>query len=159
MSVRYRKVQNKIKNSTNFNLWYGRAVVLGNVSTRNLAEEISHSTTVTYADIMAVLIELSEAIKRHLLNSQSVKVDGLGTFRVGLRTTATEKKEDFNISKIKAYSVVFLPEATTTAVSTDANGKTKKVYTKTLLQGISVEEMATTKADSTSTSTGTGSGN
>lgn len=151
MSVRYHKVQNKIKDSANYNQWYGRAVVLGKISTKELAEEISHSTTVTYADIMAVLIELSEGVKRHILNSQSVKLDGLGTFRVGLQTVGTDKKEDFDASKVRNARVVFLPETSVKVVSTGVKGKTRRVYSKKLLEGISVQELSESKADSAST--------
>ena len=51
MSIRFRVMQNKMKGTNNFGKWYGRATVLDEVSTRNLADEISHSTTVTYADV------------------------------------------------------------------------------------------------------------
>ena len=53
MSVRYKKVMGKGVGSPVANKWYGRAVSMGRVKTADLAEEISHSTTVTRADIMA----------------------------------------------------------------------------------------------------------
>ena len=42
MSVRYRKVQEKREGNKNYGKWYGRAVVLNNVTTKELAEEIAH---------------------------------------------------------------------------------------------------------------------
>ena len=88
MSVRYRKVQEKREGNKNYGKWYGRAVHLNNVSTKELAEEIAHSTTATYADTLAVLNELSVALRRHLLNSDRVEIEGLGAFKVGIRTVA-----------------------------------------------------------------------
>lgn len=143
MSVRFKKVQNKMKNSKTFNYWYGRAVTLGSVSTKDLAEELSHATTVTRADIMAVLIELSVAIQRHLLNSQSVHLDGLGSFRVGIKSTPTEKKEDFKASKIKSFHIIYTPERSAIAAGTNEDGSNRKVYVKDLLSGVTAEEMPT----------------
>ncbi len=47
MSIRFKKQQIKMKNSKSFGKWYGRAVSMGHITMKNLAEEISHSTTVT----------------------------------------------------------------------------------------------------------------
>lgn len=85
MSVRYKKVMGKGVGSPVANKWYGRAVSMGRVKTADLAEEISHSTTVTRADIMAVLIELTQVMKKHLQNSMTVELDGLGDFVWALR--------------------------------------------------------------------------
>ena len=81
MSVRYRKVQDKRQGNKNYGKWYGRAIVLNNVTTKELAEEIAHSTTATYADTLAVLNELSVALRRHLLNSDRVEIEGIGAFK------------------------------------------------------------------------------
>ena len=58
MSIRYKVVQCHLKDSNINGKWYGKAVSLGTVTTRQLAEEISHSTTVTRSDVASVLIEL-----------------------------------------------------------------------------------------------------
>lgn len=148
MSVRFRKYQNKIKSSKSFKKWFGRAVVLGNVSTDNLAEEISHATTVTRADIRAVLDELSLSLRRHLLNSQSVKLDGIGTFHVTIHSIGTATKEDFDATKIKSYSIVFTPERKMLNAGIDGlSGKAKKIYVNDLLDGINSVEMPKIKAE------------
>lgn len=149
MSVRYRKFQNLIVSSKSFKKWFARTVVLGNVSTDDLAEEISHSTTVTRADIRAVLDELSLALKRHLLNSQSVKLDGIGTFRVTIHSMGTATEKEFDSSKIKGYSIVFMPERTKISAGIDKiSGKAKKIFVNDLLDGINVVEMPKEKAKS-----------
>lgn len=80
MAVFYRKYQEKREGNKNFGKWYGRSVILNTVSTKDLASEISHATTVTYADVLAVLAGASEAMKQHLQNSQKVVLDGIGAF-------------------------------------------------------------------------------
>lgn len=108
MSVRYKKVMGKGVGSPVANKWYGRAVSMGRVKTADLAEEISHSTTVTRADIMAVLIELTQVMKKHLQNSMTVELDGLGDFRVGLKTKVADKAEDFTAANIYGYQILWL---------------------------------------------------
>lgn len=151
MSVRYKKVQNKMEESKNYGKWFARVVTLGTVTTDSLAEELSHSTTVTRADIMAVLIELAEAMKRHLLNSQSVHLDGIGSFRVGIRSTATETEKEFKADKIKGFRIIYAPERSHVANVVDSNGKNLKVYVKDLLNGVTAEEMPASDKDKNAT--------
>lgn len=141
MSVRYKKFQNKIQTSKSYGKWYGRAVSLGTVTTADLAEEISHSTTVTKADINAVLTELAEVMSRHLLNSQAVNLNGIGTFRVGFKSVPTEKKEDFKASQIKSFHISYSAQRASIASYTDEKGKVRKVYVKDLLTGVTAEEL------------------
>lgn len=151
MPIRYRKVQNKIKNSTNYNLWYGKSVVLNQVKTDQLCEEIAHSTTVTESDVRAVLAELKAKLNDHLGNSESLKLDGIGTFSAAIRTSICEKKEDFTVAKIKGYRINFRPETYISGTSTDATGKTKKVKGYSMLKNPKVQEMTEYKAQATTT--------
>lgn len=150
MSIRYRKVQNKNSTSENYGKWYPRAVVLNTVDTEQLAEEICHSTTMTFADIMGVLIELSNVMSNHLLNSDKVSLYRLGTFRVGIKGIASDKSEDVNASKIKGYRIVYAPNVKFTATGVNSKGNRTGFYTKPLLSGVKAELL--TGASSTDTS-------
>lgn len=149
MAIFYRKQQFKIEGSQSYGKWFGKAVSMGDVDTRQLAEEISHSTTVTRADIMAVLIELTQAMKKHLQNSMTVELDGLGDFRVGLKTKAVDKAEDFTAANIYGYQILYHPEVKfVPSGQLSANGKRKGTYVKTLLDGVSAELLPTNAAAS-----------
>lgn len=140
MSVRYKKEMGKSVGGPAANKWYGRAVSMGRVTTTDLAEEISHSTTVTRADIMAVLIELTQVMKKHLQNSMTVELEGLGDFRVGLKTKAVDKAEDFTAANIYGYQILYHPEVKFVANGQlSEKGKRKGTYVKTMLDGISVQ--------------------
>ena len=111
MSIRYKVVQCHLKDSVINGKWYGKAVSLGTVTTRQLAEEISHSTTVTRSDVAAVLIELFNVMKEHLLNSMTVQLDEIGSFRVGFKSEPSDKEEDFKANQnVEALHIRFLPE-------------------------------------------------
>ena len=142
MSIRYRIVQNKMRGTANFGKWYGRATILDEISTRELADDISHSTTVTYADVLAVLTELSRQMKVHLQNSQRVVLDGIGALKVGLRTQLVENSKKFSLGSIKSYRIVYTPESQFIATGYNAKGHRTGKYVKSLLAGVTAKNMA-----------------
>ena len=104
MSIRYKVVQCHLKDSSLNGKRFGKAVSLGTVTTRQLAEEFSHSTTVTRSDIVAVLIELFNVLMAYLLNPMAVRLDEAvsfstgfkwldeaGSFRVGIKSASSGK--------------------------------------------------------------------
>ena len=141
MSVRYRKVQEKRQGNKNFGKWYGRAIVLNNVTTKELAEEISHSTTATLSDTLAVLNELSVALRRHLLNSDRVEIEGIGAFKVGIRTVPANTSADFGAQNVKSYRVNYQPfkRFVPNGQVTDNNRRAGN-FVMNLLEGVTVQE-------------------
>ena len=141
MSVRYRKVQEKREGNKNYGKWYGRAVVLNNVTTKELAEEISHSTTATLSDTLAVLNELSVALRRHLLNSDRVEIEGIGAFKVGIRTAPANTSADFGAQNVKGYRINYQPfkRFVPNGQVTDKNRRAGN-FVKYLLEGVTVQE-------------------
>ena len=141
MSVRYRKVQEKREGNKNYGKWYGRAVVLNNVTTKELAEEIAHSTTATYADTLAVLNELSVALRRHLLNSDRVEIEGIGAFKVGIRTAPANTSAEFGAQNVKSYKVNYQPfkRFVPNGQVTDSNRRAGN-FVMNLLEGVTVQE-------------------
>ena len=141
MSVRYRKVQEKREGNKNYGKWYGRAIVLNNVSTKELAEEISHSTTATLSDTLAVLNELSVALRRHLLNSDRVEIEGIGAFKVGIRTAPANTSADFGAQNVKSYRINYQPfkRFVPNGQVTDSNRRAGN-FVMNLLEGVTVQE-------------------
>lgn len=141
MAVFYRKYQEKREGNKNYGKWYGRSVILNTVSTKDLASEISHATTVTYADVLAVLAGASEAMKQHLQNSQKVVLDGIGAFKVGINTVAAATSAEFGAQNVKNFRVLFAPEIhfVGNGQVTDKNRRAGN-YVKDLLQGVTAKE-------------------
>ncbi len=156
MAIRYKKQQVKGEGFSTYNKWYGKAVSMGEVTTRQLAEEISHSTTVTRSDIMAVLIELFEAMKTHLQNSQTVSLDEIGSFRVGIKCKVADTAEDFKASNIYGYRIIYKPN--TKFVPTGqvtAKGYRRGTFVKSLLDGVTAEELPASTTGTTNTASTT----
>lgn len=140
MSVRLKILQNKITGSKSFGKWYGKSVSLGDVDTKTLAEEISHSTTVTRSDVAAVLIELFRVMREHLQASQTVILDEIGSFRLAVKSTPADKKENFTANNIKSFRVIYRPVTKFVANGIiTAKGHRSGHYVKALTDGVTAE--------------------
>ena len=135
MSVFYRLHQDKSKNTVRSGKWYARAVATSVVDTRKLAEIMQRNCTVKKSDILAVLDELVETMRDQLQDSKRVKLDGFGSFKIGIRSCGAATPKDFSTSEnVKGMRVIFMPER-----STDSAGN----HTKQFLEGAKVEELPT----------------
>ena len=99
MSVFYRLYQNNNKQSSGYNKWYARAVMTETMTTRQLAEIMQENCTVKRSDIEAVLREIVPTMARAMQDSKRVKIDGLGTFKIGLKTKGAASAKAFNINE------------------------------------------------------------
>ena len=135
MSVFYRLHQDKSKNTVRSGKWYARAVPTAVINTRQLAEIMQRNCTIKKSDILAVLDELVETMRDQMQDSKRVKLDGFGSFKIGISSLgAATAKEFTSAGNIKGMHVVFTPER-----STDAAGNRIKQF----LQGAKAEEMPT----------------
>ena len=111
MSVFYRLYQNNNQQSSAYKKWYARAVVTETMTTRQLAEIMQENCTVKRSDIEAVLRELVPTMTRAMQDSKRVKIDGLGSFKIGLKTKPAASPKEFNVqANVKVLHINFLPE-------------------------------------------------
>ena len=131
MSIKFRMYQDNRKNSKRKGYWYARAVSPDLVSVKDLALRISARCTVTEPDILAVISALVFEMIRSS-DGNRVKLDGLGTFRVGIHSQGVQKAEDFNAQRdIYGAHVLFSPTVTIDAM---------KRRVKTLISGLRIQE-------------------
>ncbi len=92
-------------------LFYARAVQTNTINTEGLAEIIQRNCSMKKSDVVAVLTELVEVMTDQLQNSNVVKLDGFGSFRLGLKTVGAETEDLFTVNKnIVGLRVNFLAE-------------------------------------------------
>ena len=98
-----------------------------------VALRIQQNCSMKKSDVKAVLDELIEVMTQELQNSHVVKLDGLGSFRMGLNSTGTVTVREFNASKnITGTKINFLPFRTR-----DAN---TKAYTSPMTSAWHIQE-------------------
>ena len=157
MAVFYRLSQVTSPKQKGYGKWYPRAVMTSTVDTNALATIMQRNCTVKKSDILAVITELIETMQDQLQDSKRVKLNGFGTFKIGMSGSGVEKASDFSASKnIKGLHVLFQPE-----VKTDSEGQRQKTF----ITGCSVLEAPKNAVDTSKSddddepANGSGTGN
>ena len=133
MAVFYRLHQDQSTGTKRSGKWYARAVPTAVINTRQLAEIIQRNCTVKKSDVMAVLEELVEVMKDQMQDSKRVKLDGFGSFKIGIESKGAQTAAKYSVAEhVRGLHVVFMPERTT-----DSGGNKSKQF----LQGCKVEEL------------------
>ena len=128
MTVLYEAYQSTMANKEKKLLYYPRVVRVGNVSTDQVAREVAEYSSLSPGDVKNALDNLVTVLTRHLQASESVTLDGLGTFRLTMRSAGrgVEKAESVSASQA-SLMVRFTP-----AFTRDPNGRTA---TRSMLTG------------------------
>jgi predicted histone-like DNA-binding protein len=110
----YQLRQNKNVKSKIYGKWFAHSKSVETMNTRKLSQHISeHGSIYTPDVVFGVLEKFRSCLLEMLLESKSVKIDGLGTFYTTLENEpgGADKEEDFNVQKnLKALHIRFIPE-------------------------------------------------
>ena len=104
--------------------WHPQAVTVGKpVATKEVADRLSQISTVSRADVYAVLMDLAGVLADYMAQGRSVKIDGLGTFYYTCTSNGNgaETADKVNASQITGVRVRFIPEATKKSGSKSMN--------------------------------------
>ena len=112
MAINYSlvKLASKFGDKAGVPLFYARAQMKDSISLKKFAKLISMQTTVSYADVTAVLVSMQENMVIELQRGNQIDFGELGKFRLQLTSegaaTAAEFKSDINI---KGVNIQFIP--------------------------------------------------
>lgn len=104
--------------------WHPQAVTVGKpIATKEVADRLSQISTVSRADIYAVLMDLAGVLADYMAQVRSVKIDGLGTFYYTCTSNGNgaDSADKVNASQITGVRVRFIPEATKKSGSKSMN--------------------------------------
>ena len=82
MPVLYGPFQSVLKDKNGEQLFYPRVLRTGNVSTSQISKEIAAYSSLSPGDVKNTLDNLVTVVSQHLQSSESVTLDGFGTFRL-----------------------------------------------------------------------------
>lgn len=104
----YKKMKMKVNGK-----WYPKSVLVGSpISTEQVAKRLAAESTVSPADVRAVLTALGGVMGDYMSQGRSVKLDGIGSFYFTASTNkngvATEKEVTAKL--INGVRVRFIPE-------------------------------------------------
>ena len=134
--VFYKLIQNMNENmEKSYMKWYAFPVVTETVDLDYIAERIQRNSTAKKSDAKAVLTEMVEVMTDCLQNSQRVKIEGLGSFKVGLSSRGADTPDDFNVNEnVKGMRIIFQPETKTDSAT---HKRSKKMLQDVKLSNIS----------------------
>lgn len=115
MALIYKAFQSSLPNKDGKKLYYPRLVKVGKVvNTQKLGELIAEKTSLTPGDVHNVVRNLMSVMREQLLNSKSVKLDGLGTFTMIAHSNGrgVENIDDVHSSQIQRIQCRFASEYT-----------------------------------------------
>lgn len=104
----YKKTKMKVNGK-----WYSKSVLVGSaITTEQVAKRLAAESTVSPADVRAVLTALGGVMGDYMAQGRSVKLDGIGSFYFTASTNkngvATEKEVTAKL--INGVRVRFIPE-------------------------------------------------
>ncbi|MDR0976695.1 MAG: HU family DNA-binding protein [Prevotellaceae bacterium] len=151
MAIIYKSRQSNFPDKEGRKLFYPLAVTADTVSTNELAAEVAGYSSLTTGDVKNTLDNLVTVMTAHLQASQSVTLDGLGTFRITMKAKPGRGVEtDAEVSHTQSVPRVHFQPATTR----DADGNA----TRALLDGAKFVRFAAGKMNAAKPGTGGGSG-
>lgn len=109
---------------------YARAQTNGELTLKQLSHRVSQQTTVSRADVVAVLTSTVENLIDGLREGKQVDFGELGKFRLQINSKGAESLEKFTSDHIEGVTIQFLPGADL----------------RTLFQGLEFAPVATRKA-------------
>lgn len=89
--------------------YYATAQKVSTITLDELGDNISHATTATRADVLAVLTAVIDEMMKELQKGNSIILGDVGTFRMTINSKGAETAEDFDVSLIKKASVRYYP--------------------------------------------------
>ena len=89
--------------------FYASTMVNGNADIEELTENIEKISTVSGADIRAVLYALVDSIPGMLADGKSVKIGDVGSFRISISSEGKEVADEVNANCIKKAKIIFTP--------------------------------------------------
>jgi len=110
MSVEFKMIPKKNMLSTTPDVkYYPCAISQGEINLDDLARIIASRTTMSKADCYGVVIALSDVISESLKQGKIVRIDDLGTFRLGLLGTAATSPDALGKSNIIGTKINYTP--------------------------------------------------
>lgn len=89
--------------------FYLRPVSSGEKTLDELASQISHASSLTEADIYAVLQSLVREIPRALSDGYIVRLGDLGSFRLSVNSEGSDTKERVSGANVRKRRLIFTP--------------------------------------------------
>lgn len=91
--------------------YYAKAIATGRLDMPEIISRIERRSTLNGADIRGVIYALSDIIKEGLAEGSIVEIGEIGTFRVSLKSTGRDHRQEVGTKSIEKVRVIYKPDA------------------------------------------------
>jgi predicted histone-like DNA-binding protein len=113
MAILYKMNKINAPNTSASGKYFALAQQTGTWNTRDVARMIQANCSLKESDVLGVISELVDVMRRLLQDSQRVQLDGFGTFKITIACDPVERPEDFDPKKnVRKLRVIFWPDVT-----------------------------------------------
>lgn len=156
MAVLYKTIQSTRATKAGQKLYHPRVVHTSTIATKQLAREIAEYSSLSTGDVKNTIDNLVTVMTKHLHSSESVTVDGLGTFSIIMRSKG---KGAATADEVKAAQALLLVRFTPSFTKNQDN----TVATRSLITGVkclpySKDAAASGSGSGAGSGSGTGTG-
>ncbi|HZK96764.1 MAG TPA: HU family DNA-binding protein [Prolixibacteraceae bacterium] len=87
--------------------WYAAPRLTGNRDLKNLSKDLAEVSSLSAGDVQNVIVNLIDQLPKWLMEGNSVKLDGFGSFRLSFSSEGGAVKEDVTADSIKDIYILF----------------------------------------------------
>lgn len=111
MSIEFKatKVNNNMKPDEEPR-YYAKAVTKGTVTLNRIIEDLCAESTLSKADIVAVVAGLGKHLIENLKDGYTVKIDSLGTFSTSVKSPTVDSADEVRPKDVSFSKINYLPE-------------------------------------------------
>lgn len=90
--------------------WYASPRLSGKRGLKDFSQDISDVSSLSAGDVQNVIANFITQLPKWLMEGDSVKLDGFGTFRLSFSSSASDTKEGVTAGNIKDIYILFDPD-------------------------------------------------
>jgi predicted histone-like DNA-binding protein len=109
MALQFNVVE-KANPITKIKKWYATARLTGKRNLKSFSKDLSEVSSLSAGDVLNVIMNLIEQLPKWLMEGDSVKLDGFGTFRLSFSSEGMASKDAVTASTIKEIHIIFEPD-------------------------------------------------
>ena len=106
MALQFNPVE-KTNPITKAKKWYAQPNLTGRRTLKDLSKDISEVSSLSAGDVQNVISNFVEQLPKWLMEGDSVKLDGFGTFRLSFSSDGVSTKEEVTANQIKDIYILF----------------------------------------------------
>lgn len=106
MALQFNAVE-KMNPQTKEKKWYASPKLTGKRTLKDFSKDISSLSSLSAGDVQNVIVNLIDELPKWLMEGDSVKLDGFGSFRLSFSSDGVATKDEVTANQITDIRIIF----------------------------------------------------